>query len=218
MRSNTELHHGNILKLLLLASGLITSAAHADRIIACHHDQLSAGIKKICSTHFDQQRNELNNKTLSAYLISDAPMQLLQDTQQLWLQRLTECKSKNCVEQQFELRFFDLDLYTSMKQSLTQHYIKFENGKIATQPVHFKIHQLSKDRIKIEGIAYRNPNNRTERQIYPFLAYTTPEQKQHITDNEHNCSYQFDYQKALLKITTQQKGCERFTGLYRLYD
>ena len=118
MRSNTELHHGNILKLLLLASGLITSAAHADRIIACHHDQLSAGIKKICSTHFDQQRNELNNKTLSAYLISDAPMQLLQDTQQLWLQRLTECKNKNCVEQQFELRFFDLGEILGIEREL----------------------------------------------------------------------------------------------------
>ncbi|HHP0792539.1 TPA: A1S_1983 family putative colistin resistance protein, partial [Acinetobacter baumannii] len=26
------------------------------------------------------------------------------------------------------------------------------------------------------------------------------------------------FQKALLIVKTQQKGCERFTGIYRLYD
>ena len=85
-------------------------------------------------------------------------------------------------------------------------------------PVHLKIHQLTKDRIKIEGSAYRNPNNRVETQTIPFLAYTTPDAKTEITDNEHDCKYKFQYTKAVLLIKTQQKGCERFSGVYRLYD
>ena len=44
------------------------------------------------------------------------------------------------------------------------------------------------------------------------------EQKSEILDNEHNCKYQFNFQKALLNVKTQQKGCERFSGIYRLYD
>ena len=46
----------------------------------------------------------------------------------------------------------------------------------------------------------------------------TPEQKNQIIDNEKKCQYQFDFQKALLIIKSEQEGCERFTGIYRLYD
>ena len=51
-----------------------------------------------------------------------------------------------------------------------------------------------------------------------LLAYSTPEKKNQIIDNEKKCQYQFDFQKALLVIKSDQKGCERFTGIYRLYD
>ena len=59
---------------------------------------------------------------------------------------------------------------------------------------------------------------RAEAQAIPFLAYTTPDQKSQITDNEHDCKYQFSYSKALLAVKTSQKGCGRFAGIYRLYD
>lgn len=175
-------------------------------------------LKKICSSQYDEQRIKLNNKFLTAYLVTDAPVQLLHDTQKLWLNQIQQCKSKNCYQQQFDVRLDDLNFYTSMNQTLTQHYLKFEHGDLAKQPVHIQIHQLDKDKLKIEGIAYRNPNNRLETQILSLLAYSTPEQKNQITDNEKKCQYQFDFQKALLIVKTDQKGCERFTGIYRLYD
>ena len=112
----------------------------------------------------------------------------------------------------------DLNIYISLNQSLTQHYLKFEQGQMAKQPIHLKIHQLTKDRIKIEGVAYRTPNYRAETQTIPFLAYTTTETKSQITDNEHDCKYNFNYSKAILTVSTEQKGCERFSGIYRLYD
>ncbi|MEW4939346.1 hypothetical protein ABKJ23_15660, partial [Acinetobacter baumannii] len=59
---------------------------------------------------------------------------------------------------------------------------------------------------------------RKETQTVSLMAYSSPEQKSEILDNEHNCKYKFDFQKALLIVKTQQKGCERFTGIYRLYD
>lgn len=217
MQSNTGVHHGNILRLLLLTGSLFSSLAHAEAI-DCNQAKLPASLNKICAKRFAEQRKELSNKTLAAYLVSDAPTRLLQDTQTLWLQRVEQCKSRSCIQQQLEQRLDDLDLYTSLNQSLTQHYLKFEQGEIAAQPVHLKIHQLSKDRIKIEGIAYRSPNNRKDTQTTAFLAYTTPEQKQNITNNEQDCKYQFEFQKTLLKVKTRQKGCERFVGLYRLYD
>ena len=101
---------------------------------------------------------------------------------------------------------------------MTQHYLKFEHGAIAKQPVHLQVHQLSKDKIKIEGIAYRSPNNRIETQTISFLAYTTPDQKQNITDNENNCHYQFNFQKAILSVKSESKACNRFVGVYRVYD
>lgn len=78
----------------------------------------------------------------------------------MWLRQTQQCKTNSCIQQQFDVRGDDLNFYASLKQTLTQHYLKFENGHIASQPVHLQIHQLAKDKIKIEGLAYRNPNNR----------------------------------------------------------
>ncbi|MCH7334968.1 hypothetical protein [Acinetobacter sp. NIPH 2699] len=178
----------------------------------------NADLKIICSKQYDEQRLKLNDKFLTAYLVTDAPVQLLHDTQKLWLSHIRKCKSKTCFQQQFDARLDDLNFYTSMNQTLTQHYLKYEHGKLASQPVHLQIHQLDKDKLKIEGIAYRSPNNRLETQTLSLLAYSTPNEKNLIIDNEKKCQYQFDFQRALLIIKTEQKGCERFTGIYRLYD
>ncbi|WP_180060130.1 MULTISPECIES: hypothetical protein [unclassified Acinetobacter] len=209
----------NIIKkfgLVLLIGSSLAMFTHAEKIDC---DQANTQAKKnYCSDGFEEQREKLDGLFLTAQLITDAPIRLLIDTQKLWYSRVQQCKNLECFKQQFELRHEDLNIYTSMNQSLTQHYLKFENGHFATSPVHLKVHQLGKDSIKIEGIAYRNPNNRVETQTIPFLAYTTPEQKNQITDNEHDCKYQFNYSKALLSVKTEQKGCERFAGIYRLYD
>ncbi|MFW3963253.1 hypothetical protein C7E16_03020 [Acinetobacter radioresistens] len=217
MLLNTEFPHIKIIGSLFVATCLWSSMAIA-QALQCTSDITAPALKRICSDKFDAERQMLNNKYLTAYLITDAPVRLLQDTHLTWLNRMQQCKSNDCFKQQFELRMDDLDIYTSMNQSLTQHYLKYENGLIAKQPVHLQVHQLSKDRIKIEGIAYRNPNNRKETQNIAFLAYTTPENKQEIIDNEHDCKYSFNFQKALLTVSSQQKGCERFNGIYRLYD
>lgn len=205
----------NVAYVLIL--GGLSTATYAAPTLNCDIQQPSS-MHRICANHVKELRKELNSKSLTAYLVTDAPLQLLNDTQALWLSQIKQCKTNQCIKQQFSVRFDDLNFYTSLNQSLTQHFLKFENGIIATQPVHLQIHQLGKDKIKIEGIAYRNPNNKTDRQTFSFLAYTSPDKKNEITDNEHDCHYQFDFQKSLLVVKTQQKGCERFSGIYRLYD
>lgn len=216
MLLNTDIKFLKTIAFFIGIGCMYTNLSYAQEIDCSKTD--TAAIKTMCSSSFEQQRQKLKNQYLTAFLISDAPLRLLDDTHSVWLKRTQQCKSESCFKQQFELRTDDLNFYTSLNQSLTQHYLKFENGKLAQQPIHLQVHQLSKDSIKIEGIAYRNPNNKKETQTIPFLAYTTPEKKQNIVDNEHDCKYQFDYYKAILTVKTQQKGCERFIGVYRLYD
>lgn len=200
----------------IIALGCFCSTYTFAQSIDC--SSRNSDLKIVCSQQYQEHRLKLNDKFLTAYLVTDAPLQLLHDTQKLWLGQIRKCKSKACFQQQFDARFDDLNFYTSMNQTLTQHYLKYEHGKLAAQPVHLQIHQLDKDRLKIEGIAYRSPNNRLETQTLSLLAYSTPNEKNQITDNEKMCQYQFDFQKALLVIKTEQKGCERFAGIYRLYD
>ncbi|KAF1025287.1 MAG: hypothetical protein GAK29_01999 [Acinetobacter bereziniae] len=216
MLLNTEFNQIKTLLSGLILSCISTSAVYALPIECTHQD--STLIKKLCSTQFKALRTQLNESYLTTYLVTDAPVRLVNDTHQLWLSRLNQCKTSDCLKQQFDIRLEDLNFYTSMNQSLTQHFIKYEHGKIAKQPTHLQIHQLTKDRIKVEGIAYRNPNNRKDTQIISLLAYTTPEKKNEILDNEHDCKYILRFQKAILSVSTQQKGCERFSGIYRLYD
>ncbi|MCO8042457.1 hypothetical protein OC498_07830 [Acinetobacter bohemicus] len=218
MLLKTDLNMMKIIGLCFGTAMLATTSGHAELPDCVKQSNNNAAIKKMCSSDLDEPREKLANQYLTAFLITDAPLYLLKDTHQLWAKRIQQCKTLDCFKQQFELRLDDLNIYISLNQSLTQHYLKFENGYMAKQPVHLKIHQLSKDRIKIEGIAYRSPNNRPETQTVPFLAYSTPDTKTQIFDNEHDCKYQFRYDKAILKVSSPQKGCERFNGIYRLYD
>lgn len=202
---------------VLFSSYLGTTILHAQPV-QCESKNSSQYSAQLCQDSLKELRLELNEQQHTSYLVTDAPLRLLDDTHQLWLQRVQQCKNVDCLKQQINLRIEDLNFYTSMNQSLTQHYLKFENGQISKHPIQLKVHQLSKDRIKIEGIAYRNPNNRLETQTIPLLAYTSPDKKNEILDNEHDCKYQLNFQKVLLVVNTVQKGCERFKGVYRLYD
>ncbi|PZO94906.1 MAG: hypothetical protein DI631_03870, partial [Acinetobacter johnsonii] len=136
--------------ILVYLSCLCTSFSYA-QVIDCD-DPTSSSLKKICSDQFKDIRQKLDTQSMTAFLISDAPQRLLVDTHQLWLNRLQQCKSLACYQQQMDFRIDDLNFYTSLNQSLTQHYLKFEHGAIAKQPVHLQVHQLSKDKIKIEGV------------------------------------------------------------------
>ncbi|WP_445115618.1 A1S_1983 family putative colistin resistance protein [Acinetobacter sp. WZC-1] len=193
------------------------SVSHAQPI-QCDAPVSSKILNQLCAPGLEDLRLQLNEKYLTAWLVTDAPTHLLNDTHALWFKRLQQCKNSSCLQQQLDLRLEDLNFYTSMNQSLTQHFLKYENGVIAAQPAYLQVHQLTRDRIKIEGLAYRNPNNRMETQAVSLLAYTTPEKKNEIVDNEHDCKYQMNFQKAMLIVQTTQKGCERFSGIYRLYD
>lgn len=181
-------------------------------------DETAQTASMLCHNDLQAKRQQLSQHTLTAFLVSDAPLRLLHDQQQIWLLRLKQCKSVKCYQQQFDLQLDQLNMYISLNQSLTQHYLKFEHGKLAFPAVHLQIHQLGKDSLKIEGIALRSPNNKPETQSLNFLAYTSSAQKNQITNNETDCKYQFQYSKALLTVKSQRKGCERFNGVYRLYD
>ena len=198
----------------------LTMTALISWILPAHAMPLdcSTASHALCQNRYAQARTELLQQRLTAQMVTDAPLKLLHDTEQLWLKRVAQCHSSRCVRQQIDQRVDDLKIYTSLNQSLTQHYLKYDAGALSSSAVHLKVHQLDKTRIKIEGIAYRNPNNRVERQSIAFLAYTTTEQKQQIHNNEQNCDYQFDFQAAILKVSSSQTGCERFTGIYRVYD
>jgi uncharacterized protein len=209
----------NLLKNLgsIFCIGCFYSSISFADVIDCT-DSKNPSSKTVCSSKFKEQRDALEIATLTTNLITDAPIQLVKDTHSLWFNRLNLCKSFDCYKQQFELRLEELNFYTSMNQSLTQHYLKYENGEISKQPIYLQIHQLTKDNIKVEGVAYRNPNNRLESQTIPFLAYSTTEKKSEIVDNENDCKYTFSYHKAYLSVKSMQKNCDRFTGIYRLYD
>lgn len=209
----------SILTLFSLSTvTLLSSQVCQAQAISCEPTHHQAWHKMLCGSDLKQQRLSLNEKFLTAYLVTDAPSELLDVSQQLWQQRIQQCKSKRCFEQQFELRGEELNFYTSMNQSLTQHFIKYNQGEIANPNVHIMVHQLSKDRLKIEGYAYLNPNNKPNQQQTTLLAYTTPNNKNLILDNDRRCSYKMTFSKAMLVVQSPQKECQRFSGHYRRYD
>ena len=215
MLLKTELNFVKYIFALSSISALCSTFSHAT-VLECDNSLKTK--QKICADAYTAQRDQLKNLSLTTLLVTDAPHRLIKDSFDLWHKQIQQCKSDQCIVQQYEARIDQLNFFTSLNQTLTQHYLKYEQGRIAKQPVHLQIHQLSKDNLKIEGIAYRNPNNALEKQRIPFLAYSPVAEKNDIQDNENDCKYQFKYQKAILVVSSQQKGCERFNGIYRLYD
>ncbi len=208
----------SILTLLSLSSlAIISSSISHAQAIPCENTHQQAWKKMLCGNELKKQRLLLNDKYLTAYLATDAPIQLLEKTQQLWLNRVQQCTTRRCFEQQIDLRSEELNFYTSMNQSMTQHFIKYNRGKIAIPEVHIMVHQLSTDRIKIEGNAYLNPNNKNQQQRM-LLAYSSPDPKKPVLDNDRRCSYQMTFHKALLVVQSKQEECQHFTGHYRRYD
>lgn len=216
MLLKTELNLVKYIYPLLFISAFCSVTTHAN-VIDCQ-SKPNAQLKQLCHARFSESRQRLNDVSLTTLLITDAPLKLIKDSQTLWFNRLQQCKNYDCYQQQFEARIDQLNFFTSLNQTLTQHYLKFENGQIAKQPVHLQIHQLNKDNLKIEAIAYRNPNNASNKQSLSFLAYSNAAEKLQIQDNENDCKYDFKYQKSILVVSTEQQGCETFTGIYRLYD
>ncbi|AOA58438.1 A1S_1983 family putative colistin resistance protein [Acinetobacter larvae] len=205
-----------IFSLFFVAS--LGFATHSTYAASCKLGDQIVQDQPLCIADLDLQRKALNEQLLAASLVSDAPNQLLRDSQSAWLQRVRQCKSLTCRKQQFEQRVDELNFYTSMNQSMTLHYFKFNQGNLSYPAIQLRIHQLNKNRIKIEGFSYQNPNNLPEQQVINLTAYTTPEQKQRIRDNDSGCQYQLQFDKALLQIKSEQKSCNRFVGYYRLYD
>lgn len=64
-----------------------------------------------------EQREHLDNLYLTALLVTDAPIRIVQDTHKMWLQRLQQCKSMTCLKQQIDLRADDLNIFVSLNQS-----------------------------------------------------------------------------------------------------
>lgn len=203
--------------LMVGCLSLFSSASYAFHL-NCQTPASSFVERKVCSQALSEQRQLLLDKLSTAYLISDAPHRLLSTTQQLWQQRLMQCKTTRCIEQQIDQRIDALNLYITLNQSLTQHYLKTEQGQPSKQTVYLQFHQLNKDRIKIEGVAYRNPNNSAQHQTILFNAYTPPHAKTQIQNIEDDCQYEISYHKAYIQLHASEAKCARFVGLYRLYD
>jgi len=171
MQLKTGFMHINPIVSILFFACFGMGTAYAESI-QCTAAQQTNRFKTLCVKDLEQNRQLLNEKYLTAFLITDAPVRLIQDTQRLWLDQVTQCKSLNCYKRQFDLRLEDLNFYTSMNQSLTQHFVKYEHGSMAKAATQLQVHQLSKDRIKIEGISYRNPKDSAIRRLGRFSLAT----------------------------------------------
>src|SRR5699024_1096559 len=123
----------NMLQIIdvMIVLGLIFAGISVHPLDCKHDSKKTAAMTKVCSVALSQAGEELGAQYFTAFLITDAPVRLLQDTQQLWANRLQQCKTLDCFKQQFEWRLDDLNIYISLNQSLTQHYIKFEQGQMA---------------------------------------------------------------------------------------
>ncbi|MEB3766307.1 A1S_1983 family putative colistin resistance protein [Acinetobacter sp. MD2] len=204
--------------LISLSLVLWATPSYAQKLVC----PFKAKPRLLCNAETLKQKQQLNQLLFNTYLSTNAPPRLIIDTQILWQKRIQQCKNKRCIQQQFETRSDDLNSYSSLNQNLTQHFIQYKNGQTADPQVHLQIHQLDQNRIKIEGIAYRNPNNHRNKQSVAFLAYQNQDQKNQVTNNETACQYGFNFQKAILTIrlikNQPHQSCDRFVGNYRLYD
>ena len=175
--------------------------------------------KLVCQDEQLKEHNEeIKAQYLQAQLMSNAPLKLLLLSQQQWENFVNKCKTKACISQQFEQRVDELVYLTSMNQSLTQHFVRYVNGKVDPQFTSLQIQQLDRNRIKIEATQFRNPNNSDTARYAHLRSYTTADALQEISDLDSRCQYKIERKFSILKLESDEENCKRFTGIYKLYD
>ncbi|SDC04831.1 A1S_1983 family putative colistin resistance protein [Acinetobacter boissieri] len=184
--------------------------------IICAYDQAHAN-DRLCTQNLCQEQNELDKKKLvtlteQTNFVSNAPRSILDMTHHLWQKRMQLCKTKQCLAQQITQRTQELNEFATLNQALTQHFIKYQHGKVAKQQVYLQLHQLEQNKLKIDGYGYSN------QQQQHFLAYSQNTDLAQITNNEDGCTYAMTLSKGLLNIQSGEKKCRLFAGNYRRYD
>ncbi|TXJ08306.1 MAG: hypothetical protein E6Q25_05915 [Acinetobacter sp.] len=214
MNSRVFLH-----RLILIFCLILGQQNSFAEMVDCTQNNRDFFHKTVCqNTELHQMSRGIQEKYLNTQLMSNAPLLLLQVAQQGWENYVRQCTSKHCIKTQFEQRMDELTFLTSMNQSLTQHYMRFKNAKIDRQTTHLQLQQLDKNRIKIEGLQYRNPNHQDRNRIAYLRAYTSPQDINEITDLESKCIYQLKRSALTVQLQSKNKHCQRFDGIYRLYD
>lgn len=165
-----------------------------------------------CQPQYQSQRDDIQQRFLNTQLVTNAPPYLVQTTQNLWLEQIKKCKTPTCIENELDIRQDELTAYSTLNQTLTQHFFKYKAGKFSKPFTFLQIHQLDQNRIKIEGTRY----TASKRQF--FNAYTDKSLRFDITNIEDQCQYQVNIQKAILTLDTTMPQCTGFSGIYRLYD
>lgn len=202
---------------LVLFSG-ISSSIYAV-LPDCAHKNLTGFEAKICKNEKLKTLNsDVKDKYLSAQLMSNASLKLLQRSQHDWYKFTQKCKNTACIQEQFEQRLDDLTFIMNMNQSLTQHFIRYHPKTSNEQLATLQLQQLDKNKIKIEGNQYRHPHNSRDKRIAYLRSYTSSDLKTDITDLETKCTYKLKRIGYLLRFTSNDKNCQRFVGLYKLYD
>lgn len=185
----------------------------------CEKKLSSAFEQKVCRHEILKDLNlQIKEKYLNAQLMSNAPLRLLETSNRAWEKYVKSCKTTQCIHREFEQRVDDLTFFTTINQSLTQHYIRYKSAVLDAQMTHIQLQQLDKNRIKIEGIQYRSPNNSEATRISYLRSYTSPDHLTDITDLENKCSYDLTRTEHTLEFQSEDPKCQRFVGLYKLYD
>lgn len=198
---------------------LLISKSAIAQLPDCQHISQHGFDQKVCGNHDLKQLNiKVKETFLNAQLMSNAPLYLLKNSQQGWSDYIKQCKNIQCLEKQFKKRIEDLTFLTTMNQSLTQNYIRYKDSAMDQPMTQLQLHQLDKNRIKIEAVQYRNPNNSESNQIVYLRSYTSPDRLNHIADLENKCTYQVERNAHNLYFNSKEGKCQRFTGLYKLYD
>lgn len=159
---------------------------------------------------------QLQQTYLNAQLMSNAPLQLVTLTQQGWQRFVQRCRSDRCIRRQYQQRIDELNRFTRLNQRLTQHYVRLNGQRIFQPFTHLQVQQLAQNRIKIEGTRYADPNRSIG--VEALRAYGAPDQLQQLTDLEHRCQFGIKRFEQGLQLSSRERRCQAFVGLYRLVD
>lgn len=183
--------------------------------------------EKICDTHtralfckdnYKTQRDQVSNLLDTTQQTTNAPLHLINETQNLWLHRIYKCKADKCIQNELSSRIDELNTYSSLNQSLTQHFFKYTQGKVATPNTYLQIHQLDQKRIKVEGLSYTHKHHEKGQHFLIAYSNNTTKESIQLKNTDDQCIYELKQSKALLTLKSDQPTCQHFSGVYRLYD
>lgn len=178
--------------------------------------------KTICgNSRLKKLETEIQQQITAASKVGKVPTEILETTQQQWVETRNQCQQLSCIEDSYNSRLSEIKRYNVTDQQFVRHYIRvLANTSQPSVPLSvMEIHKLDEKRIRVIINSFANSNKTYKIKQISFNAYANQSHRIKAKDLDSKCTVMILQDKDKdVKIRQLSQSCGnshiKFSGDY----